>query len=268
MSHFQCSFQSKVLLVPANVTVVLPFPAFDPAFSDASLDEIYGDGKKFKTLYLLHGAFADAGVLSMFGRLEEYAQRHGLAVVMPSVGNSFYADLQHGPDYFTYVTEELPRFVQSVFPLSPKREDNFVAGFSMGGYGAFKVALNKPKQFAAGISISGVLDLVTVMKNPIHPVFNVDDYYGGFDKLKRSGSDLFAQLLKLKQSGATIPDLYMACGLEDNLYDMNVKFRDLAHENSIPLTFEDGPGAHTSDFLDQFMYRGLEWLAQNLLPAE
>jgi len=130
----------------------------------------------------------------------------------------------------------------------------------MGGYGAFKLALNKPEKFAAAISLSGVLDIVAVMRNPIHPVFDVDEYFGGFDKLEGSYSDLFAQLQNLKQEGVSIPRLYMACGLEDELYEMNVKFRDFANSNSVDLTYEEGPGGHTWDFWDQYICRALEWL--------
>lgn len=260
MSRFQCSFQSRALLVPANITVTLPFPVFDPISPTKTLDDIYKCGKKFKTLYLLHGAFADSSSWSLYTRVEEYADRCGLAVVMPSVGNSFYADLLHGPAYWTFVSEELPRFVNAVFPLSDRREDNFVAGLSMGGYGAFKLALNKPEKFAAAISLSGVLDIVAVMRKPIHPIFNVNEYFGGLDKLEGSPNDLFAQLQNLKLKGIPIPRLYMACGLEDELYAMNLKFRDFANSNYVDLTYEEGPGGHTWDFWDQYIRRALEWL--------
>jgi len=260
MSRFQCSFQSKALNIPTAVTVVLPFPIFDPRLLNESLDDIYQPKAKFKTLYLFHGAFADASSWSLWTRVEAYADQHGLAVVMPSVGNSFYADLMYGPAYWTFVSEELPRFVRSVFPLSDRREDNFVAGLSMGGYGALKLALNKPENFAAAISLSGVLDIVTVMKKPIHPLFNVNEYFGGIEKLKGSHNDLFAQLQSLKQQGMLIPRLYVACGLEDELYEMNTKFRDLANANSISLTYEEGPGGHTWEFWDQYICQALEWL--------
>jgi putative tributyrin esterase len=259
MSRFQCSFQSKALQIPTTITVILPFPVFDPRSLSESLDDIYGSRDKFKTLYLFHGAFADSSSWSYI-RMEAHAEQHGLAVVMPSVGNSFYADLLHGSAYWMFVSKELPRFVRSVFPLSDSREDNFVAGLSMGGYGAFKLALNKPEEFAAGISLSGVLDIVTVMRNPIHPVFDLDGYFGGIDKLEGSYSDLFAQLRNLKREGVSIPRLYMACGLEDELYEMNVEFRDFARSNSVDLTYEEGPGGHTWDFWDQYICRALEWL--------
>ncbi|MCL4269043.1 MAG: esterase family protein [Anaerolineales bacterium] len=263
MSRFQCTFQSKVLHNPVNITVSLPFPIFDPTAVKETLDDIYAPRHKFKTLYLLHGAFSDSSSWTQISRAEEYADRYGLALVMPSAGNSFYTDLLHGPAYWSFISEELPRFVRSIFPLSEKREDNFVAGFSMGGYGALKLALNKPESFSAGIIISGVLDIVSVMKNPIHPLFDVNEYYGGFDKLEGSHNDLFAQLQRLKASGATLPRLYITCGVDDFVYNMNVKFRDFANANAVPLTFEDGPGAHTSDFLDQGLLRSLKWLASN-----
>jgi putative tributyrin esterase len=259
MSRFQCHFQSKALLTPTTVTVILPFPVFEIE-SDEVLDDIYKPGKKYKTLFLLHGAFADCDSWLYYTNIESYADQRGLALVLPSVGNSFYADLMHGPAYWTFVSEELPRFVRSVFPLSDKRSDNFVAGLSMGGYGAFKMALNKPEQFAAGISLSGVLDIVSVMKNPIHPIFNVDEYFGGLEKLKGSGNDLFAQLQKLQGDGITLPRLFMACGVDDELYEMNIKFRDFAKSVSVDLTYEESPGGHTWDYWDQNIQRALDWL--------
>jgi putative tributyrin esterase len=87
----------------------------------------------------------------------------------------------HGPAYWTFVIEELPRFVRSV---SDRREDNFVAGLSMIGYGALKLALNRSEKFAAAISLSGVLDIVSVLRNLIHPVFKVNEYFGSFGNLK------------------------------------------------------------------------------------
>ena len=92
MSRFQCSYQSKALHVPTTITVTLPFPSFDPLTSNESIEDIYESGEKFKTLYLLHGAFADSDSWSLYSRVEQYADEHGFAVVMPSVGNSFYAD--------------------------------------------------------------------------------------------------------------------------------------------------------------------------------
>lgn len=115
ISRFQCYFLSKALLTPVTVTVILRFLPFDLSV-ETSLDDIYRINQKFKTLFLFHGMFADADSWLFGTSIELYAQQHGLAVVLPSVRNSFYADLLHGPAYWTFVSEELPRYVRAVFP--------------------------------------------------------------------------------------------------------------------------------------------------------
>ena len=72
--------------------------------------------------------------------IEEFAEKAGLAVVMPSGQNGFYTNAKYGLNYFDFITKELPLFVQKYFPVSTKREDTYIAGPSMGGYGAAKCA--------------------------------------------------------------------------------------------------------------------------------
>lgn len=230
--------------------------------------QMYRIDRKFKTLYLFHGAFSDATMWLNFFNIEHYAEKYQIAVVIPSIGNSFYADLLHGPAYWTYINEELPSFLHSIFPLSENREDNFVAGISMGGYGAFKLALNRHDQYAAGISLSGTVDVVSIMRDPIHPIFNVDEYFGGFEKLIGSCNDLFALLPKLVKQSVSLPKLYMACGTDDDLYEMNRKFQDLAKEHSVHLTYEEGQGAHTWEFWDVYFRRALDWLDRDFLQVD
>ena len=67
---------------------------------------------------------------------------------MASAGNYFYQDMYRGSAYRTFFTEELPMFITSVFPVSKKREDTYIAGFSMGGYGAWYLALSAPHLYA------------------------------------------------------------------------------------------------------------------------
>ena len=85
---------------------------------------------------------------------------------MPAAGRSFYADEAHGHRYWTYISEELPRVVGQFFRVSQEPADTFVAGLSMGGYGALKLALTHPERFAAAACLSGALDLVAFSKQP------------------------------------------------------------------------------------------------------
>ena len=96
-------------------------------------------------LYLLHGLSDDATAWTRYTSIERYAQAYGLAVVMPQVQRSFYCDQVHGGRFWTFMTQELPEVVQRFFHVSSRREDTFVAGLSMGGFGAMKWALHEPR---------------------------------------------------------------------------------------------------------------------------
>src|SRR5215213_8161991 len=114
---------------------------------------------KLRTLYLLHGHSDDHTAWQRYTSIERYAEGLNLAVVMPAVHLSFYKDMAYGLKYWQFISEEVPALVRDLFLLSSARKDNFVAGLSMGGYGAFKMALTHPERFAAAASLSGALDI-------------------------------------------------------------------------------------------------------------
>ena len=101
-------------------------------------------GRPVPALYLLHGLSDDDTVWMRRTAIERCAGNRYLAVVMPDGDRSFYSDMIDGSRYFAYVTDELPRLMEATFPLSRERQGRFVAGLSMGGWGAFKAALNLP----------------------------------------------------------------------------------------------------------------------------
>jgi putative tributyrin esterase len=261
MVKIQCHFRAKSLFTPVTIHVLLP-SFFAHANTVESLDEVYKDNKfNYKTLFLLHGGVEDAQSWLSYTNIEKYADKHHMAVVLPSVGNSFYADLAHGPAYWTFVSDELPRFVRSVFPLSDKPEDNFVAGLSMGGYGALKLAFNMPDKFAAVASLSGAADIISVLtQSPGPSNLELEDYFDSMDALKGSNNDLYALLKKQKEAGTKLPRLYMACGTEDFIYDMNKDFLKYAKSLNVDITYEEGPGAHTWEFWDEYIQKVLDWM--------
>ena len=121
---------------------------------------------------------------------------------MPSVGRSWYADMVNGPKYWTFISEELPAIARSFFPLSDRREDNFVAGLSMGGYGAFKLVLRFPDRFAAGASLSGALDIGERSKDRQEEF----RYIFGDAPLKGSMNDLFYAAKECKTKASIFRD--------------------------------------------------------------
>ena len=92
--------------------------------------------------------------------LVKCADEMGIAVVMPNGHLSFYTDMHVGMPYFTFITKELPAICRSFFPnMSDKREDTFVAGLSMGGYGALKCGLRAPEVFSHAAALSACTDI-------------------------------------------------------------------------------------------------------------
>lgn len=157
MLHLAVDVESAALRMTTSLTVLLP-QAGDAA--DWGAPEPGPDGPP--VLYLLHGLSDDASAWTRFTSIERYAAAAGLAVVMPEVGRSMYADAPGGAAYFSYVADELPQLVAGAFRVSTRRADTFVAGLSMGGYGALKLALRRPERYAAAAALSAVVDVRAV----------------------------------------------------------------------------------------------------------
>ncbi len=165
-----------------------------------------------------------------------------------------------GPAYFTYVAEELPALLRTWFPLSAERDENFVAGLSMGGFGAFKLALNYPDRYAAAASLSGAL---IRMRGAIDPEIARDLAlaYGTEGAQVGSVSDLYTQAQKVAQlPSEQRPDLYAWCGVDDFLIEHNREFREFADSLGLDLLYEEGPGGHTWDRWDETIQRVLKRL--------
>ncbi|SDM86795.1 S-formylglutathione hydrolase FrmB [Paenibacillus sp. yr247] len=252
MAFIDCHFYSDSLGVSASMNVILPQAAQNQI---GLASAVYG--KKHPTLYLLHGLSDDHTIWMRRTSIERYASQLGIAVVMPAVNRSFYTDMAAGPKYWTFISEELPALARSFFPLAEERELNYVAGLSMGGYGAMKLALTYPERFAAAASLSGALDVVSIASN-LPDEFKL--IYGDTSKIKGSGNDLFYLAEKLLGKEGKAPQLYQCCGTEDFLYKDNIRFRDYCHELHIDLTYEEEPGEHEWGYWDRKIQNVLNWL--------
>lgn len=195
-------------------------------------------------LYLLHGLGDNRSCWLRRTAVDRYAEEYGIAVVMPEVQRSFYCDMVHGPAYFTYIADELPRICQRLFRLSDRREDTFIAGNSMGGYGALKAALSRPERFAAAAGFSSAADVRG------RPILDTAEGYAIHGGCLQERDDLF----RLAENAAGKPDncprLYMTCGKSDFLYEDNRKFREHVLQLGLPLTYEEWEGGHSWDFWD------------------
>lgn len=261
------SFLSKSLGFHTNVNIILPIDNYD---SDETYKEVYSQNQEFKTLYLLHGGSGNAEDWLRFSRIEKYANKNNLAVIMPEVGgSSFYTDMVYGYDYFTYITEELPLIMEKMFPLSSRREDRFVAGLSMGGYGAFKWAFNKPEFFAAAANLSGASLIVDLLKNSSFDSVDEDKEsivnlnWGGLDQLEGSISDTKHMIDNSVNNNLDLPELYVCTGTEDFSYEYTQDFMDYARKKGIEITYEEDSGKHDWDFWDTYIKKIIHWFLHN-----
>jgi putative tributyrin esterase len=255
MALLRCDFVSEVLKMDTSVTVILPQDLRTPF----SPEPVPTDTAP-PVLYLLHGLGDDSTAWSRQTAIERYVAPLGIAVVMPQVGRSFYADQVHGQPYWTFLSEELPALVESMFRVSTRREDTFVAGLSMGGYGAMKWALRDPGRFAAVASISGVLDSAQVRRDRephreavMHAAFGDADIDG-------TSEDVRHLLMEAAAGGSSLPAIYICCGEGDGLHHSNVEFAQLARDLGVPVTAEFGPGSHEWGYFDAGIRRVLDWL--------
>lgn len=212
------------------------------------------------TLYLLHGMSDDHSIWLRRTSIERYAAEKGLAVVMPAGDLSFYTDMAYGENYFTFISEELPAICRSMFPMmSPRREDTFVAGLSMGGYGALKCGLRAYHTFSWAAGLSSATDVVGERKSGKRHTGLWLDILGD-DPEEMAFNDLFAAAEDYAKEAHPPIHLYMWCGTEDFLYQSNLRFRDHVRQLGLDLTYEECPGDHRWQYWDDKIQRVLEWL--------
>lgn len=267
MAIIEVNFISKCLMRTVTFNAIIPVDKFGPQAENA-------EQKPLKTLYLLHGIFGNYTDWVNGTRIQAWAEANDLAVIMPSGENRFYLDDEKsGELYGEFIGKELVEFTRKLFPLSDKREDTFIAGLSMGGYGAIRNGLKYAENFGCVIGLSAAL-VHNTWKDADNsaPIFTFrrsyyEAVFGEYDKVKGSDKDPKALLLKLKEEGRPVPKMYLCCGTEDGLVTANRDFRDFLNENGVDLTYVEGPGKHDWVFWDTYIKKVLDWLPLNRTGA-
>lgn len=221
----------------------------------------------FKTLYLLHGIFGNYTDWVSGTCIQRWAEERDLAVVMPSGDNMFYLDQPAAHDYYgRFIGEELVALTRAMFPLSRRREDTFIGGLSMGGYGALRNGLKYADTFGAIASMSGALlvDGVSERTDDTSTFFQSRRFakavYGDPDAVAGSDRDPLWLAGRLAASGGPLPRIYVSCGTEDSLLAAN---RDVARElgaQGFSVTYEEAAGGHTWEYWNRAIERVVDWL--------
>lgn len=254
MGLFHGSFYSHSLQMTTQLNVIFPEESNDVT------PLIQGSPR---VLYLLHGLSANAAEWTRFSKIEYYAKKYNFIIIMPEVQRSFYTDMAYGPRYFSYVADELPQICQQWFNLSSDPKNTFIAGESMGGYGAVKIALRRIGQYQAVGMLSGVADWVSLAQD-VHtgawPAMQPSELTAIYGPAAMPGpeDDLFV-LIQAAAVNPNRPQLIQLCGTEDFFYDSNCRFRETAQAAGYGHTYLEWPGDHEWPFWDVAIQRTFQF---------
>lgn len=263
MALIQVNFISKCLERTVPIQVILPVDKLGPGKARSA-------PKTYKTLYLLHGYLGNYTDWVSGTRLQRWAEEKDLAVVMPSGDNAFYVD-RPGNLYGEFIGKELVEITRRMFPLSHKREDTFLGGLSMGGFGALRNGLKYHKTFSRIISFSGALAIFDGVEQRVAAGEDLsweESIFGPALQAKASdrNPDVLMRRLaeeKKKKPNLQLPQIYIACGTQDRLLPANRICRQRLEDCGFSVTYEEAPGDHNWDFWDTYIHKALQWLPLN-----
>lgn len=258
MALIQVNYLSRALFRTVPVNVILPSDKISPAGGGYQMRP----GQKFKTLYLLHGLLGNYTDWVSGTRIQRWAEAKNLAVVMPSGDNAFYIDIPlPNSNYETFIGQELPQVMRAMFPLSERREDTFIAGLSMGGYGAIRNGMKYAETFSR---IAGLSSALEELKPGFVPVAGENRVFGDLEAARHSDRDHLVAYAELKRRVAAgeveMPEFYLACGTQDHLIDATRAFRDTLRADGVRVTYDEEPRGHDWDFWDSQIRKVLDWL--------
>lgn len=177
------------------------------------------------------------------------AEEKRIAIVTFSVGNKAYMNDDMGDNYYDFLNQELPEFVEAYFPISDSPKDRYIAGLSMGGYGALLHGIENPDRYSAIGALSPA-------------VFSKKD----MESKKTKGPqwvDLYAATEKAVAEGKKLPDLFLSIGDRDFLYKNVQEYHKFVEPiwKSGRLRYDDLPGyEHEFAIWDLEINNFLDWI--------
>jgi S-formylglutathione hydrolase FrmB len=261
MSNLRIEFFSNSLMRPVAFEMYIPndfridIPRqYNPYYT-----------RKCKTVFVLHGY---TGWGKGWNNIYELAEKYNFALVFPSGENSFYLDSQAtAGKYGTFIGSELVEYIKKTFGLCYSREDTFISGLSMGGFGALHIGLTYSDSFSRIVALSsalivhGIADMKPGENNEVANYYYYRNCFGDLENLIQSDNNPETLVKKMILKGKDIPKIYMACGTEDFLLAENRCFHDFLVAQNVNVEYIEGSGSHDMAFWNEYFAKGFEWLA-------
>lgn len=257
MAFLEAEFESKTLLRSVSFRAILPLERFQPPYP---------------AIYLLHGLGGSSSRWLHYTNIRGLAEKSGIAVILPSGENSFYLDVpvKNGclGDFGAYVGEELVQVTREMFPLSHRREDTFISGMSMGGYGALRNGLKYHDTFGGIAVFAGAVHFYEYDRDWVNTQGNTRgelESFRGLDETEntdRNPRHLIREIRKQNvQDGVNhFPRIYMTCGTEDALLGANEALAAALKEAGAEVEWHPCPGRHNAAFCNDRLPDVIRWL--------
>jgi S-formylglutathione hydrolase FrmB len=265
MAVLQVSYYTTTLMRSTVFHAVIP----NDLLPDAKRGNPHYE-RPMKTLYLLHGYAGNSNDWLVNCNVSDLAAKYNLAIIMPTGENSFYLNGKGtGSAYETLTGQELVAYTRNMFGLSCKREDTYIGGLSMGGFGAIHTGLKYPENFGKMVGLSSAL--ITKTLKDIKPGTNngIADYdyyvrvFGDLEQVE-SGENSPNYLVKhRREKGETIQPIFIACGKDDFLIEQNREFVKLLEEQGVDCTYRESEGVHDWNFWNKTIEPAIQWLLQD-----
>lgn len=263
MAHATVNFISDALRRPVTIDVIFPTDKMVSPTKDCP------KRAPLKTLYFLEGSTSGYHRPISHTLLQPYAEDNNVCVVVVGGEDKWYGDSDISGDYWhTMVAQDLINFTRDTFNLSHDREDTYIGGFSMGGFGAVTIGLCHPDIFGRILLFSPALcrDVIAQsVDEPGHDAWTRTNYatmFGFKDASEIVGSQYDYEKLAIDLAKEEIkPKFFISCGTIDGLFPISKKYADMLSELGYDVTFKAVSGSHNwCTALNEGIKEGLAWL--------
>lgn len=231
------------------------------------LPEHWRDAESLKVLFLLHGAFSEYKSSLLYSSIARYCEERNMAIVAPSSHLGVYTDMVHGENGYSMLKEAVA-LSSKLFPVLPTQpEKRFILGISMGGHGAFKLAMEQPEAFHSVAACSSPIDVVATME-----LLESGRHFGGgaelfhafksADTYRGTPGDVIEMAKQHKLKGDKLPRLFLCWGDQDHARPEDLVTVEKFRELGIPLTTKVGKGGHNFDMWDPLLEGILDWMLE------
>ncbi len=253
MAYLHINYFSQALCRQASFEMLIPNDRRDGKTPEQPM----------KTLFLLHGYTGKAG-----NWVPEYlTEKYNFAIVMPNGENGFYLNgLSTGHAFQRLVGEELVDYVRRTFRLAMKPEDTFIAGMSMGGFGALHTALAYPQVFgklgalSSALIVHGIAHMKPGQGNGVANYEYYRECFGDLETVEESDANPEVLVKKLKKAGKKLPEIFMACGTEDFLLEPNRQMHRFLETEKVPHLYFESKGSHDMVFWNEYIVKAVDWM--------